>query len=144
MDPELTDLLPHRPPMLLIDRLAAGEPAAATATAVKTFRLGSYGTDGGTVLEPALIECLAQTMAAMKGRQARAEGRAPAFGMLVGVSDFVFHRPARCESELTLTVAVRASLPPFVLAAGQVRQDGELVAEGSLKFFIGGGDGPGG
>jgi predicted hotdog family 3-hydroxylacyl-ACP dehydratase len=135
MDNELAQLLPHRPPMVMIDRLiSCGDD---TATAAKTFEPGGYGTEGDRVPAPALIECLAQTMAAMQGRRARESGRAAQFGMLVGVSGFVFHRPARCGRELTLRVKLETSLAPFLLASGEVREEDRLVAEGALKFYVG-------
>lgn len=135
MNSELAPLLPHRPPMLMIGRLIACEKDSASAA--KTFHPGDYGSEGGLVLEPSLIECLAQTMAAMQGRHAVDSHRAPQFGMLVGVSGFVFHRRAEVGRELILHVKTDASLPPFLLASGQVLQEGAIIAEGSLKFYVG-------
>jgi len=132
MDEALSAILPHRPPMVMIDALVRCE--GDSAEAAKTFAAGGYGSEGGIVLEAALIECLAQAVAAFQGRQARQAGREPPRGMLVGVSDFAFHRPARCGRPLRLTVEVTRRLGPFVLAAGRVEQDGALVAEGNLKF----------
>jgi 3-hydroxyacyl-[acyl-carrier-protein] dehydratase len=134
MEPTLAELLPHRPPMVMVDALVRCD--GDSAAAVKTFAQGSYGTDGGGVLESALIECLAQTVAALHGYRAhQSGGRAPR-GLLVGVTDFAFCRPAQCGRPLRLTVQITRRLGPFCLAAGRIEQDGSLVAEGELKFHL--------
>lgn len=135
MDDALADILPHRPPMVMIDALVRCD--GESAVAVKTFWPEGYGSDGERVIEVALIECLAQTMAAFQGKEtARRAGRRPARGMLVGVSGFAFHLPARCGRPVRLRVEVIRRLGPLCLAAGRVEQDGALVAEGNLKFYI--------
>ena len=134
MDHDLAAILPHRPPMVMLDALVRSGGDAAVAT--KTFAPDSYGVHEGRVLESALVECLAQTVAALHGQRARQDGRPPAMGMLVGVSDFVFHRPGQCGSPLTLSVEVTRRLGPLVLALGRVEQNGELVAEGYVKLHV--------
>jgi predicted hotdog family 3-hydroxylacyl-ACP dehydratase len=137
MNDEMAALIPHRPPMVMIDALVRCDAAGAVAT--KTFVEGSYGVDGHRVLEPALIECLAQAVAAWHRRQAQESGRPsarPRRGMLVGVSGFTFHRPAEQGRELELTVEITKELGAFCLANGRVRQGGVAVAEGALKFYI--------
>ena len=134
MKAELADLLPHRPPMVMID--AVVKCGAHCARATKRFTEGSYGLDGDHVTEPALIECLAQTVAAMHACNARRSGRPPGQGLLVGVSDFEFHCRAERDVELELTVKITKRLGPLCRATGSITQGGRVVAEGSLKFYI--------
>ena len=134
MDPNVGDILPQQPPMILIDRIVSAHEGSAVAE--KTFPHGAYGSHEGHVLEPALIECLAQTVAALQGTLARRAGEPPAPGLLGGVSDFAFHRTAACGRVLRLVVAIERHLGPLCLARGRVEQDGDLVAEGSLTFRI--------
>ncbi len=134
VSPDLLALLPHRPPMLMIDALVAIDDRSATAA--KTFRSGAYGTDGDRVAEVALIEGLAQTTAAIEGHAARQRGQPPAQGLLVGVSDFTFHRDAPVGRTLTLEVEVARRLPPLLLVSGRVRLVEVVIAEGSLKFYL--------
>ena len=131
---ELWEILPHRPPAVMLDGLVASSPVSATAT--KTFRKGSYGLAGPRVLEPALIECLAQTVAALHGYQDRLLNRPPSPGMLVGLSDFVFPLPAASGTELDLHVEITNQLGPFTWAEGVARQSGKVVARGVLKFYV--------
>lgn len=134
MNPDLAELIPHRPPMVMIDALTGGSERGATA--VKTFREGDYGLDGEEVLEPALIECLAQTAAAMHGKLAREAGRAPGRGLLAGVADFEFRARALRGRELVLAVEFTHRLGPLWVAHGTVKQDGAVIAAGDLKFYI--------
>lgn len=131
---EVEQLLPHREPMLMIESLVRVESDSATAT--KTFSSGDYGLEGRYVLEPVLIECLAQTVAALQGYHARKSGKEPSEGMLVGVNGFEFYRPAVADSELELNVNISRYIGPFCLATGHIKQQGQLIAEGSLKFYI--------
>ena len=135
MNPELEQILPHRPPMVLIDSLTRCD--SETAQASKTFTSGDYGLEeDGRVTEPMLIECLAQTVAAAQGRQARLHGDEPAEGMLVGVSGFEFLRHA-CQGEaLTLTTRVTHRVGQFLVVEGSVRAAEELIATGELKLYI--------
>jgi predicted hotdog family 3-hydroxylacyl-ACP dehydratase len=132
---QLAEILPHRAPMVLIDALVHCD--ADSAVAEKTFAPESYGADGGQVAEAALIECLAQTMAALAGQAARDAGDRPSAGVLAGVRGFAFHRPARCGRPLRLAVEIERRLGPLCRAAGRIEQDGALVAEGELTFYIG-------
>jgi 3-hydroxymyristoyl/3-hydroxydecanoyl-(acyl carrier protein) dehydratase len=134
MNPDLAELIPHRPPMVMIDALVACTERSATA--VKTFREGDYGLEGEFVLEPALVECLAQTAAAMHGKLAREAGRAPGRGLLAGVTDFEFRGRARRDRELELIVEFTHRLGPLWVAHGTVKQDGAVIAAGDLKFYI--------
>jgi predicted hotdog family 3-hydroxylacyl-ACP dehydratase len=134
MSKEIEQLLPHREPMIMIESLVEVESDSARAT--KTFSAGDYGVHKKHVLEPVLIECLAQTVAALQGHQARESGNAPALGMLAAVSNFTVHRPAATDAELEFAARIDRSIGPFRLVTGSVMQQGQLVAEGSLKFYI--------
>ena len=134
MDTELVNILPHRPPMVMIDSLVRCDTQSAVA--LKTFDRDDYGVSGDHVLEPALIECLAQTVAAMYGSLARASGLSPRMGMLVGVSDFRLYEPARLGLVLELVTEVTKRLGPFCMVTGTITQGETLVARGNLKFYV--------
>ncbi len=134
IDIAVQDLIPHRPPMILIDRLTAcGEDRAE---AVKTFCSGDYGVVDGAVPESLLIECLAQTTAAMQGYLARQRRLPPARGMLVGLDNFSFVAAAVVDQPLTLCVQVLNRVGPFCIIAGRVQAGSQLLAEGQFKVFI--------
>jgi predicted hotdog family 3-hydroxylacyl-ACP dehydratase len=127
-------ILPHRSPMVLLDRVLSADDEKARAT--RTFASGAYGTEGALVSEPAIIEALAQTVAALQGIRAARMGLKPGPGMLVGISDFAFHDEARIGMPVELSVTVTRRLPPFCLADTQATQNGRIIAEGTMKFFL--------
>jgi 3-hydroxymyristoyl/3-hydroxydecanoyl-(acyl carrier protein) dehydratase len=140
MSDRIREWLPHRPPVLFVDELLEGDTLpqgvpADSAVAIKTFPAGSFGTDGNRVLESALIECAAQTVAALNGCNARKQGQPLAQGMLVGVNDFEFPSCAHADVPLRIAVKIVDQFGPFCMAEGQVEQEGAVVAKGALKFY---------
>ena len=135
---KLYELLPHRPPMLMIDELLRSDERSAEARVC--FKGKELATNRGEVLEWALIESLAQTVAALQGSIAQKLGSPPGRGMLTGVRDFRFHGLADADALLELSVEIERRLDPFALVRGRVRQGERLIAEGGLNFYVEKGD----
>lgn len=121
--------------MVFIDALESCSADSATAT--KTFSHGGLGAAGDCVSESALIECMAQTVAALHGYQARNANAAPRIGKLVGLTDVAFENPAACGEPLEISVTVTHRVGDFCVAAGEVKQGERVVAAGGLKFHVG-------
>lgn len=134
MYPEMSEILPHRAPMVWIDAIIECDDESATST--KVFSGDDYGAECSKIPETVLIECLAQTIAAMNGVSARRLGRPVARGMLVGVDGFEFCRSARAGVKFEFFVRITRKLGPFVFAEGTVRHEGEVTAKGNLKFYV--------
>ena len=134
MAAEIEKFLPHRAPMVMVDELIEFE--GDSARAVKEFGRSDYEIEEGFVTQSLLIEALAQTVAAMFGREAAQKGLPPAIGMLTGVKDFRFGRKVRAEERVSLEVAVTRRLAPFAFAEGRALCGSEVVAEGSMRFYI--------
>jgi predicted hotdog family 3-hydroxylacyl-ACP dehydratase len=90
--PDVVDLLPHKPPMVLLDRVVMVE-ALRAATAVKIRPGIPFFRDGG-VSSLAGIEYMAQTVAILSGWSDRGKGIAPKLGFLLSVREY--------ESELAV------------------------------------------
>ena len=134
MNSKIEQLLPHRPPMIMIDSIVQFDEDSATAT--KTFTSGEYGVIKGDILESLLIESLAQTVAALHGHHARQFGGQTPQGMLVGVNNFEFYNKVKLDEKIELTVKITKCLGPFRLASGQIKQGSTLIAQGGVKFYI--------
>ena len=89
---DLQDLLPHRPPMLLISELLDHGPdfvvAAAKVTATGLLVQGDRGLPSW-----ALIEYFAQTAALLGGLRAREAGSTAGQGYLLGTRKFESNHP---------------------------------------------------
>lgn len=129
MSVNLSDILYHRAPMLLVDRLI--ERTENGVRVGTTFRDKPYGFEGEYVIEPLLVEIVAQATAVLVGLEGP-----PRPGMLVAVDGFEFLRPVHRDWDLEVRAEITQRLGRFCLAAGSVHHDGETVARGSLKFYI--------
>lgn len=129
-------LIPHRAPMRLIDELIEVGPGFARARV--RFGVDHIAVADGRVIEPALVECAAQTVAGGVGYAAlqnpEGEGERK-LGMLTGVSDFEIHRLPAAESTLLIEVREEKKLGSMRLVSAKITCDGELVAQGQLKVY---------
>lgn len=82
--PPLDEILPHRPPMLLLDALTAAEAESVTCRA--TVRAGAPFVAGGRVSALIALEYFAQAVAALFAYKSRG-GAGPFRGLLLGARD---------------------------------------------------------
>ena len=129
------ELLPHRPPMRLIDEVLSVEPGVS-ASARRTTRADDFFFRGhfpGKAVVPAmiLVELLAQTgglaaHGALPGT--RGSFRVAAF------SGFKFPASAGVGAELQAQTRVVGRLGDLVKIEGQVSADGVIVARGGVTL----------
>lgn len=135
MEKDIQKILPHRPPMVFVDRLVDCSPE--TAIAEKTFRQGDIGLGKDSFVdEVMLVECLAQTCAASLGYQGRQAGIEPSEGMLVGIKNFEFLKAAMEGQVLELTTHIQHVVGPFLIVDGEASVEGLVIAKGELKLYI--------
>jgi predicted hotdog family 3-hydroxylacyl-ACP dehydratase len=135
--PDLDDLLPHRPPMRMVETIESetddGVECAARVPA------GSAFDSGGTAPVLVALEMAAQTAALFEAlRRLRETGQAGArIGYLVGARDVGFGR-ARVPVGQAFRAAVRLSgmALPLSTYAFEVAQEGEVVASGTLSTWL--------
>lgn len=131
-------LIPHRVPMRWIESLDECTETAAAATA--TFSAGDFAVADGRVAEAALVECMAQTVAAAAGERARVRGHSgnagiSQTGMLAAVSNFQVHAPAPLGQRLRVAVREVKRLGPMLMVSGTVSRAGELIAAAELTLY---------
>jgi predicted hotdog family 3-hydroxylacyl-ACP dehydratase len=131
----LENLLPHRSPMLWIRTLTRCTDTEATATA--NFEEADFAVQNGALLETALVECMAQTVAAAQGERARRSGKSGAGvgGMLAAVTDFQIQAPAPIGKPLEIDVRELKRFGPMLLVSGEVKCEGQLIASGQLSLY---------
>jgi len=136
MSQDLSDLLPHREPMLLLSRLDAFSETGARATA--TLREDNpFLRPDGLLERAAYAELMAQCFAAGAGALARRlEKPPPAGGDLAAWRDVAVCGDARCGETLAISVSITAALGPVTVVEGEVRSADGLLAAGQFKSFI--------
>lgn len=136
MSAAIENLIPHRPPMCWLKSL--DDCTATTATATACFANNDFAVVDGKVLETALVECVAQTVAAALGQRAQSGGGKPgpaAHGMLVATSNFkIVSRPSAGQA-LRIEVRETRRLGPMLLITGTISCAGQVVAGGELSLY---------
>jgi len=132
---DVAALIPHRPPLRLIDRLLeAGDQYGVVESIVHPENV-LLDQDG--VLDPvAMIELMAQSYAALKGYEDLMNDRPSKRGFLVGIRDFNVTGRALEGDRLRVRVETIGSTGGFALAAGDVRHGKVTVAEGTIKVWV--------
>jgi len=131
----IEQLLPQRPPMLLLDRLLSCTPTEGVAEAlVAPGNLFSLPDD--SIHAAALFELMAQAYAAVQGFQNTLAGKPVSIGYLDGITRAAVQGVARVGDRLVVTVRQTALVPPFVRAEARIERDGVTLAEGELTLFI--------
>lgn len=141
--PPVRELVPQRPPMLLLDAVHAwdGETLVCTATVGQDWLL----LDGDSLPAAALLEVMAQTVAALHGLQGRARGEPVRVGLLTGCRALALHVPRLRIGEVVQASARQAfSMDAAAEFACQVLRlrGGEgggpaVLAEGTLHVVRG-------
>lgn len=130
----ITDLLPHDPPMVLLDRVdtwdATGLTAAVTVTPATRFVDPNQGVPAHVGLE-----WMAQACAAFAGVTARSDGQPIRLGFLLGTRDFAAGRSWFQLGE-TLVVSVRQVLHEGGMAVFDCRIDAGETKCASARLTV--------
>src|SRR6267378_3906383 len=135
MSAAIETLLPHRAPMLWIDALTTC--ADTTATATVFLDADHFALAEGSLLETALVECVAQTVAAALGQRSQTRGQPGRTrnGMLAAVSNFRIHSRPLAGKTLHVQVTELKRFGPMLLMSGIVSSDGQTLASGELTLY---------
>ena len=130
----LAELVPHRPPMLLLDAVEGYDAASLAARLTigpETEFLQAEGVPAHIGLE-----YMAQACAAFAGAVARGSGAPPRLGFLLGARRFVMHRPWFRPGE-TLRVSVTLVYRDEAMGSfgGRIEIAGEVAAEADLTVY---------
>ncbi len=137
MSVAIENLIPHRAPIRFIDELIE----CTEKTAVATVCLGenSFAVANGFVLETALVECVAQTVAAALGQRAKDSGQSDsgiaAKGMLVSVSNFKIQSRPPPGKQLRIEIRELKRLGLMLRVSGEISCDGKSIASGELTLY---------
>lgn len=116
---------------------ALTECTETTARATACFNADHFAVAEDSVLETALVECVAQTVAAALGYRAQTRGQPERArgGMLAAVSDFRIHTRPQMGKALCIDVHERKRFGPMLLVSGVVSCEGQTIASGDLTIY---------
>lgn len=132
----LMRLIPHRYPMLLIDRLTAIEPPHR-ATGIKSVTINEPFFQGHFPDDPIMpgvliIEAMAQTAAALVVAAQNREGKGDLV-YFMGIDQARFRRPVRPGDQLHLEVEHQKSRLGIHWYKGRALVDGKLATEATIN-----------
>jgi 3-hydroxyacyl-[acyl-carrier-protein] dehydratase len=136
----ILEILPHRFPFLLVDRITELEPGVR-ASGVKQVTFNEWFFQGhfpGRPVMPGvlIVEALAQVGAVALLSQPQFAGKIAFFAGIDGVR---FRRVVAPGDTLTLTVELTRMRSRMGKGTGEARVEGQLAAEGEFTFAIGDG-----
>lgn len=139
MFPAITDLIPHRPPFLFIDRILAATESGLTAERVwragEDFYRGHYPS---APITPGVLLCEAvfQAGAAFLAREALAAGAVPGEGvpLLAKISDVRFRSPVYPGDTITIEVKRKEAMGGFTMMSGAIKNGEKRVL--TVEFAV--------
>lgn len=129
----ITDFLPQRPPMVMVDGLLSSDEK-------QTISLFMPGIDNllcldGYFTEPGLIENMAQTAALRAGWESAKKREEVATGFIGAVKNFRLHRLPLADEQLTTTITVTQMVWQMTRVQATVHAGGQIAAEAELSIF---------
>ena len=135
---EIEALIPHRWPMLLVDRIVEYDPDAKRIVGIKAVTATEWFFQGhfpGMPVMPGVlqVEALAQTMAVYVAKQ---PGFGDRIGLFAGIDACRFRRVVSPGDTLRLEVTMEKLGGRFGRGHGIATVDGEVACDALLSFVI--------
>jgi len=135
---EIEALIPHRWPMLMVDRIVEYDPEAKRIVGIKAVTATEFWAQGhfpGLPVLPGVlqIEALAQTMAVYVAQQ---PGFGERIGLFAAIEETRFKRVVVPGDVLRLQITMEKLGSRFGKGRGVASVDGEVACEALLSFII--------
>ena len=135
---EIEALIPHRWPMLMVDRIVEYDPENKRIVGIKGITATEFWAQGhfpGLPILPGVlqVEALAQTMAVYVAKQ---PGFGDRIGLFAGIDDVRFKRIVVPGDVLRLEITMEKLGSRFGKGRGVASVNGKVACEGLLSFII--------
>jgi 3-hydroxyacyl-[acyl-carrier-protein] dehydratase len=135
---EIEALIPHRWPILMVDRIVEYDAEAKRIVGVKAITASDWWAKGhfpGLPVLPGVlqVEALAQTMAVYVAKQ---PGFGDRIGLFAAIDECRFKRVVAPGDLMRLEITMEKLGSRFGRAKGVASVDGEVACEAKLSFII--------
>ncbi len=136
MTGNIGNLIPHQPPMRLVDEILSTKPEDSR---VKSH-IGEdhlFLRQDGTLAPEAFCEIIAQSYAACESKRRELAGLSTeGGGYLVSVRDFKVFSRARVEDDLITSVIQKDDFMGTRIVAGEIYRNEEKLAQATVYIFM--------
>jgi predicted hotdog family 3-hydroxylacyl-ACP dehydratase len=133
-DIKITDLIPQRHPVVMIDRLE--EVSGNTATGSLLVQASNIFTERGFFTEAGLTEFIAQTAAAFKGFQNVSSREEVRKGYIAAVKNLKIFTLPPVGSTIRCRINVDNELIGYTIISGKVHFGDQLIAEAEMRIIL--------
>ena len=134
---QIEQIIPHRYPMLLVDRMLEIEPGQR-GVGIKNVSANEWFFEGhfpGNKVMPGvlIVEAMAQVAAVTLLKDMAASGKTP---MFAGIEDMKFRRPVLPGDQLRMEFTLEKLRGPVGKGHVKATVDGKVAAEGNIMFAL--------
>ena len=132
---QIEGILPHRPPMLLLDDVDIVDGEAVGHLAIRGDEWFLQGHFPGNPVVPGVIQCemLAQNCCVLMGDELAGTDATPYY---TGLDKVRFKHPVRPGDIVELRCRLTRSRKPFYFASGEASVDGTLCCKAEMSFAL--------
>lgn len=130
----LKELIPQRPPFVMIDRLVSSD-AVFSVTELEV-RPDNLFVDNGRMTAAGLVENIAQTCAARIGYINLNSGEAVKIGVIGSISNLNIARTPKVGEHLVTTIKLLEEVFQVTLVEAMVKSDDEVLAQCNMKIAL--------
>lgn len=131
---KVTELIPQRPPFVMIDRLSHIDPVVATSEL--EVRGDNLFVEGGRLTAPGMIENVAQTCAARIGYMNNVSAAPIKLGFIGAIRNLRIHRTARVGELLHTTITVKEEIFQMTLVDAETKSGDETILSAEMKIAL--------
>lgn len=133
-DFNILDLIPQRPPIVMVDKLI--DVGAEFATTTFRIEESNIFNNNGFLQESGLVENIAQTAAAMTGYAAKVAQEKVKIGYIGAVKNLIIHSLPPIDAEIQTTVKVTNVVLDITIINGLISFNNSIIAECEMRIFI--------
>jgi len=131
---QFRSLIPHRPPMVLVDVVTEYGPVRIRSR--RGVRAGEPFVDANGLDPAALLEVVAQTIAAGDALYAQSKGGRVVRGYLTGMTGVAVSGRARMGDTIEVTADCLKRMDGMGLFDARAAAGGRTLAEGRFKLYV--------
>jgi len=130
----IPDLIPQRPPFIMIDQLTGCDEKTAKGRLFITE--SNILCHNGHLQESGLMECIAQTAAAYTGYLQLSAKKEVTKGYIGAIKNLVIYSLPAVNTEIQSEIIVENELLGYTIVTGRIFQNSTLVAECEMRILL--------